>query len=374
MKKVSVCTASSALLLFGMVHGCDAQVDPGYQGDPLTSLKGRVSALVGAPAEADVGVLWLSDEDGQCSGPVQSCSYVATGAGPVSVNADCIAACGTMPDCVEASAIEAWATCQRACGAEFEVSVQIESHACFTGAVGQTAPVMGDFPAQFSLDVLSPPPEQALLRSDTGERVALGLIVALEPGGGPFTIDGDVEDPPPWLLGGSETHFLAYAADPIASDSTWGTYLGGAYSVGYHLIRVVFGNRCGLPRLYNLSEDVDNPGQPDTGGGVAAMPTPDVPNEEPAADPADVGSSEPDYGGVPLVCGNGICETNEDCSVCSDCIACDGSSPGTSSGRTNVQGEYFCQATSATFAAADGSESEIELLIAPARLIDWPAL
>jgi hypothetical protein len=372
-KKSCACTASGVLLLMGVVQGgCDAQVDPGYEGEPLTRLKGRVSALAAAPAEADVGVLWFSDSEGQCSGPEQSCFYSASGAFSPTMDVACLEACGTMPECVEVSAIEEWEGCQQACGADIEVNVQVEYHACFTGAVGQTAPVIGDFPAQFSLDVLSPPPVEALLRSDTGERVAIGLIVALQLNGEPLTLDAETDDLPEWWIGGSESHFLAYAADPIAADSSWGTYLGGEYSVGYHLIRVVFGNRCGLARLSSEEDaEADSPGDaateeptPDTGGGSA----------EPSSEPEDR-FEEPDYRGIPFVCGNGVCEQGENCDVCSDCIECDGTSPGMSSGLTSRDGEYNCRYTPSTFEKAPaGAESEIELMIVRPELIDWPAL
>ncbi|MEO8179683.1 MAG: hypothetical protein ABI895_12690 [Deltaproteobacteria bacterium] len=62
MQNTLLAMTGGALLLLGAVEGCDAQVDPGYQGEPLVTLKGRVEALqVGAP-EADVGVLWLTSD------------------------------------------------------------------------------------------------------------------------------------------------------------------------------------------------------------------------------------------------------------------------------------------------------------------------
>jgi hypothetical protein len=372
MRKMDVGTAGRALLLTWVVQGCDAQVEPGYEGEPLTKLKGRVSALATSPAEADVGVLWLSDAEGQCSGPRQSCAYSASGAYSPDADADCVAACGAMPECVEVAAIEEWVSCQQACGVEIEVTPRVEYGACFTGGVGQTAPVTGDFPAQFSLDVLSPPPSETLLRSDTGERLALGFIVALEPNGGPFRLGTEEEEPPPWLLGGSETHILVYAADPIAADSSWGLYLGGAYSSGYHLVRVVFGNRCGLARLY--PEDFED--SPDSEGGSASVPISDTGGDpERAAPEPEASFDEPDYRGVPFVCGNAVCEQSETCDNCSDCVACDAAGQGMSSGLSNLEGPYHCEATRNSLApVAPGTEAEIELLIAPALLIDWPTL
>ena len=41
---------------------------------------------------------------------------------------------------------------------------------CFTGGVGQTTPAVGEFPAQFSLDILEPPPEEALITAQSASR------------------------------------------------------------------------------------------------------------------------------------------------------------------------------------------------------------
>jgi len=368
MKYVSACRASSALLLLGAVEGCDAQVDPNYQGEPLATLKGRVTALAGAPSAAEVGVLWLADAEGSCTGPERMCSGSSTGTtGSSPANTPCTAACGAMPEC-EAEAIDQWQGCLNACGSDIEVSIQVEHRACFSGGVGQKAPVVGDFPAQFSLDVLSPPPAEALLRSDTEERVALGYFVALEPNEGPLILDTESREVPSWLLGGSETHILVYAADPIGADSTWGIYLGGAYAVGYHLIRVIFGNRCGLPQP-RRDDDADIEG-------ISVDITTDASSVElPPVEPEMELEAEPDYRGVPLVCGNGVCEENENCDICSDCTACDGSSPGMSTGQSNLEGVYHCEATPGSLAPipSDG-DAVIELLIAPVERIDWPAL
>jgi hypothetical protein len=363
--------ASSVLLLFGAVHACDSQADPTYQGEPLTTLKGRLGVRSGTPEAADVGVLWLADAEGTCTGPEQSCAVSSSGSFSASVDQTCIDACGEMPDCFDADKVEGWVSCQNACGSDVEVHVRAEYHACFSGGVGQTAPVVGDFPAQFSLDVLSPPPSEALLRSDTGERVALGYIVAILPDSGPLVL-GREEDPPPWLLGGSESHVLVYAEEPIAADSSWGIYLGGAYAPGYHLIEVIFGNRCGLPRL-DAYDDPDSESDmvPMSDGAPANDTTPPSSEELPPSPALD----EPDYRGVPLVCGNGVCEENENCDVCSDCTACEGSSPGVSTNQSNREGEYHCIATAGSLRPVPaGNAAEIELLIAPARLIDWPSL
>jgi hypothetical protein len=368
-----------AVLLLGALEGCDAQVDPDYQGEPLVTLKGRVEALqIGAP-EADVGVLWLtSDAENGCSGPQRSCITGSSGSYSGDQDQACLDACGDLPFACDPEANEEWARCQRACGSDVKVTTLVEYNACASGAVGQTAPVVGNFPAQFSLDMLLPPPSQAFMPSDTGERVALGYFVALAPHSGPFTLSVG-EGPPNWLLGGSETHVLVYAADPIAADSSWGVYLSGAYPVGYHLIRVEFGNRCGLPEYYE--EDFDD--EPDSAGSTAVGLGP-MPDTEPMKDGGESAAdpdlppelpSEPDYAGLTLVCGNGVCEPHETCEVCSDCGGCEDGSAGTSTGLLNVDLGYYCQSTPPTLVAvAPGGEAGLRLVIAPPGLIQWPQL
>jgi hypothetical protein len=46
--------------------------------------------------------------------------------------------------------------------------------------VGQAAPVVGQFPADFTLDVYQPPPDSALESCSGGAHLALGLLVALD--------------------------------------------------------------------------------------------------------------------------------------------------------------------------------------------------
>jgi hypothetical protein len=96
---------------------------------------------------------------------------------------------------------------------------------------------VGEFPAQFSLDILEPPPDEALIGSTSGERLAYGLFVALDPAGAPWRIDLTLlPDVPPWLLGGSESHVLLYAPDGIADGSTYAEALGFTLAPGYQLM------------------------------------------------------------------------------------------------------------------------------------------
>lgn len=328
-----------------LAAGCDSQADPSYVGEAMIELAGRIEAAPESRSlTAAVGVLWLmgSPEDG-CSGPKLGCSTSASGAASVDSDFECVAACGEQPqDCTDAAAYQSWAQCQTECGVHTEVVVQVESRTCFEGGVAQTTPVDGEFPAGFELDVLEPPPDAAVMASDTGERVAVGMFVAVAPEAETLTFSRKDDEPPGWLRGGSETHVLIYAAEPVAAESSWGRHLGGAYSEGYHLARVVPGNRCGLPRY---DEAVGDEG-------------------------------EYDYSDVPLVCGNGACEASEDCSVCADCIECDADGNGTDSGLSNVENDaYYCLSTPGRLVpAGSGSEQDIELLLMGPEYIAWPPI
>lgn len=354
--------------------GCQAQVEPSYEGEPLLELDGRIEALTGAPDAADVGVLWLTgDESEGCSGPTRGCAYSSSGSASADSDFECLDACGDPPrectDDIEDRAHE-WAQCQTECGSDTQVFISVESHTCFQGGVAQTTPVAGDFPADFSLDVLQPPPQGALMASDTGERVAVGFFVAVDPDADGLTLSREDREPPEWLFGGSETHVLMYAAEAISKDSSWGRHLGGAYTEGYHLVEVVFGNRCGLPFIHEDSEGDMRPAsadQADMGPGVDGGAA-----EEPAAELYP----EPDYSGVPLVCGNGVCEPSETCDICSDCIECDADGHGKDSNLTSRESEVFsCQSTpNRLVPAKPGAEAEILLKLADVRLIDWPSL
>jgi len=281
-------TGGAGLLLAGVIAACDAQVDPAYQGEPLVTLKGQVQSVVVRAPEADVGVLWLtSDAANGCSGPQKSGIGFASGSYNPDVDVACTDACGRQPEGAEG--LDAWEDCQHACGSDIEVGFILEYHACVDGAIGQTAPVVGDFPAQFSLDMLLPPPHRAFMRSDTGERVALGYFVALAPNAPSLSLSMQSE-PPAWLLGASETHVLVYAADPVKADSSWGAYLGGfALPIGYHLLRVEDGNRCGLSDGESAFEP-EQPPPPFSAVEPALAPQPDT---QPMADSEGIPYEEP---------------------------------------------------------------------------------
>jgi hypothetical protein len=222
------------LLLLGL--GCDGQADPSYRGEPLVSVSGQVEAPLSL-GPVEVGVLWLiaaGDFDVVCTGEA------TTASGEPSA---CAAACGE----VTCAGLEAWGDCAEACADVTSVIVEAKTSASpfIRGGVAQTAPAVGEFPARFSLDILEPPPDEVLIGSTTGERLAIGEFVALDPAGDPWRIDFTEPEYPPWLLGGSETHLLVYAPEPIPETSLWANVIGSPLSEGYHLLEVSPGDEEG---------------------------------------------------------------------------------------------------------------------------------
>lgn len=216
--------------------GCDAQVDPAYRGEPLLTVNGRVEAGLSV-GDVEVGVLWLTPGNAQVNDAVE-CSIELSGEAPSA----CVVACG-VPSCDGLLALEAWEDCSSRCegpsGVE-NISVEVRAQRVFSGAVGQTTPVEGEFPAQFSLDLLEPPPDEVLGASSSGERLGIGLFVALDPTGAPFELDLDeLPDFPPWLLGGSGSHLLLFTPGGVPLESEWGSLLGFNLSPGFQLTDVV---------------------------------------------------------------------------------------------------------------------------------------
>jgi hypothetical protein len=218
------------------VFGCDAQVEPAYGGEPLISIDGRVEAPLSV-GDVDVGILWLRSSAEAVDIAVE-CTLELSGEAPSA----CVAACG-VPSCDDVTAFDAWSRCTEPCEGPTGVSssiVNVYADLRFEGAVGQTTPVEGAFPAEFSLDVLAPPPDEALITANTGERVALGFFVALDPAGAPFQLDAaELPSFPPWLLGGSESHVMVFTPDGFPANASWGVILGGAFEPGFHLMDVV---------------------------------------------------------------------------------------------------------------------------------------
>ena len=58
MKRELVRTTGGALALAVGIGACDAQVDPGYQGEPLLTLKGRVPGTLTVTGDTMSGVVY----------------------------------------------------------------------------------------------------------------------------------------------------------------------------------------------------------------------------------------------------------------------------------------------------------------------------
>lgn len=245
--------AALGAIALGLAPGCDSQADPDYRGEPLLSVTGQVEAALSV-GEVEVGILWLTasgEFDLECIGEV------VTASGEPSA---CVAACGE----ITCDTLEQWADCAQACADVAEVYEFVLPPADFflTGGIGQTTPAVGEFPAQFSLDILEPPPPSALLRSRTGERLAVGLFVALDPVGAPFTLDSSQPGLPSWLLGSSSSHALLFAPDGIPEGSVWAQGLLLTLAPGYQLMQMV--------------PVVCDPPSDDCGGGTELLPVPDA--------------------------------------------------------------------------------------------------
>jgi hypothetical protein len=237
--------------LMALALGCEAQAEPSYEGEPLATVSGRVESAL-TLGEVEVGVLWLTTEASE--GCARDFDIQCTGEASVANDAPsaCVEACGE----VTCQTLEAWGDCVTACPDVTNVWLDASppgAPICITGGVGQTTPAVGEFPAQFSLDILEPPPAEALIGSASGERLAYGLFVALDPAGQPWRIDLTQPEPPDWLLGGSESHVLLYAPDGVPAGSTFAQALGFALQPGYQL----------MERYVSQGEEDGEPGEDD---------------------------------------------------------------------------------------------------------------
>jgi hypothetical protein len=221
--------AALSAAALGIAPGCDSQADPGYRGEPLLSVTGQVEAALSV-GEVEVGILWLTasrEFDLQCTGEFE------TADGEPSA---CVSACGE----ISCATLDSWAQCVESCPDVTATFIWEESPPDFfvTGGIGQRTPAVGQFPAQFSLEILEPPPPSALVGSTTGERLAVGLFVAIDPAGAPFQLDASQAELPPWILGSSTSHVLLFAPDGIPESSVWSS-IGFTSAPGYQLMQLV---------------------------------------------------------------------------------------------------------------------------------------
>jgi hypothetical protein len=216
--------------------GCDAMVDPSFEGDPLISITGRIESPLSVQEDIEIGILWLRTTEPITV--VRGCELELSGETPSA----CVAACG-VPSCAEPAKLRFWERCAEQCEGPRGVSylwIGDETDAQIAGAVGQTVSVEGEFPAQFRLDVLEPPADDVLIRSRSGEAIGVGLFVALDPVGAPFQITGNLPGLPPWVRGGSESHLVLFAPEALQAGSDWRKLLDGyGLPAGFQLMEVI---------------------------------------------------------------------------------------------------------------------------------------
>lgn len=107
------------------------------------------------------------------------------------------------------------------------------------------AEIEGEFPAQFSLTLYEPPPEQVLY--NPAEQVAWSGVYPFDPEAEPMialahivALGRDAEGKPdPYnVLGASEQHALLYAADAIEEGSLAAEMFHATLPAGYHLVQI----------------------------------------------------------------------------------------------------------------------------------------
>lgn len=225
-------------MVLALICGCDAQVDPSYQGNALITISGevgQVEAPLSAEGGTEVGILWLQTTED----PVRLYTHCEIELSD-EVASPCVAACG-VPSCDNLEKLRAWQGCASSCeGPDGVASISLREDTAteIAGAVGQTVAVEGQFPAQFRLALLHPPADSVLIQMQDGGRFALGAFVALDPAGAPFDIRRDGSGIPPWLKGASESHLLMFAPDGARASSDLGRLAGFAVDPGYQLVAV----------------------------------------------------------------------------------------------------------------------------------------
>jgi len=107
---------------------------------------------------------------------------------------------------------------------------------------GEVVNVSAGFPASYTLDLLRPPPLEALsVDPETGGRLGFAFVALMEDVNGNGALDVDTSSRglpagPDRFRGGAETLMLAYAADPFPAQSKIGQALG-ALAPGFHLMQ-----------------------------------------------------------------------------------------------------------------------------------------
>lgn len=178
----TVTIASYPLSLIGLAvlaAGCDPHAEPGYQGESLASLSGEVRLeRSGTPPSDEVEVFYQNYTD-----------YVSD----------------EVPGDVR-----------------FSIPVKVA--------------VTGEYPANFTLDLLEPPPDDALtdftVNGDPDERrVGLAVIASTYECWENFPADGGR-----CIFGGAPNRALVWAEDEIQPDTLTAAAVGTTLGAGYHLL------------------------------------------------------------------------------------------------------------------------------------------
>lgn len=235
---------SSCVAVGVAVQACDAQVDPGYSGEILATLRGSVLNVTEASSTSgplSAGIMWYtSTPQAECAGPNAGCGFGYGG-----VVGDSVSVCAD--DCADAfsecsaSKLETLTSCLMSCDPELNFFVsELEFGLCSSGTVGQSVVVTGEFPASFTLDLFQPPNEEALLADATGVQVALGTIVAFE---GPAN-EGPEDFSETAVVGTSTMHVVVYAPVAVPESSPWGMMFGAGLEPGFHLLEIMPAQLC----------------------------------------------------------------------------------------------------------------------------------
>jgi hypothetical protein len=106
-----------------------------------------------------------------------------------------------------------------------------------TRFVAEQVRVRGDFPANFTLTLRQPPPKSAIV-TEADARYAAAAVVVGKPGALKGTVDVRQLERGA-LYGALAEPFVAYIAEDIAADSTFGALAGGPVKKGFYFGRSI---------------------------------------------------------------------------------------------------------------------------------------
>jgi hypothetical protein len=101
-------------------------------------------------------------------------------------------------------------------------------------AAGERVTVSSQFPAQFEIDIFEPPAPGLLNTFEGGQRVAIGLVMAVKPG---TQLDSE-EALAGGFLGLDPNHMLVYFENPVVAGSRLSDLFHGPADAGFHIFDV----------------------------------------------------------------------------------------------------------------------------------------